>query len=1287
MRLQVTVHRHGLAPVRNIFNTKAQQLQIAGHSIVTISDLLLAIDYVIPIQGEHWGCEDYAVETRLNDNQNQEYEVFHWQNVNDVFAEDDEVIVRPYNRREIRERARNGRRQISHGGQSLVDGGPWSKGVLVPGRPAIHIPPRGSTRGDEYFRPIQGQEAAPEEEEDPAEEQLQIAEGQHWMGEEDEDDEEDDEDYDDEHESASDAEDSGSAGSVDGSIISDEVGAENEPDGNALAPETTKVLTEIVFDENGEKRPVDEETLTPDLTSKKRKRVKIVADNAGFGHVSVPQKRQRVEIAEDESVITNGLSSPAAVGSSQASQPVHMNGTVNAGSPLDDSSSEDDSDDLDGNRVEDGNRGSSERNEISATLVGNGDSSDDGSSSSSESEATSSSASDSDEDSDSSSSSGESSSSIGEEEASIRTMAKPAKETTQRLEPVDRPSIFESLPVTKPTVAPGKGMARTQKNNTRKKKNKLLNRLKEEGKLPKDADFAALEEYLQGPLKSSLVAGPAHGLKESHEQDDSGLAAKRAEVLSMLGIDEAPVNDDGTNDGVQAPELQEESKSVAEAPFPQTEPENSDTAPTDSIATGTSETVTSTSPKLAATSAPVDTGSDIAPQTSSPKRARLDVASSRRMLFNALGVRNPRTPAAEQALREKLARPTRQVKEKATEATESDVVVTGTKDPDRWKDKLTIKAVECVQNKRVDVPPFPFKHPWQIRKERQEAAHAQKQYGRSSVYSEPVDELEEEEVEEEDERVDSTEVNEDGRIHASRQSFLPTTNDLAADDPIPIPSDFDALYDCQPHDLVEGAVIAYKELHMNERFEPAQSPYRVARIVTRKNQDLQVRLAPPYRVQNYIHVDEETGERVYSKFDVPDQDDEEPDDGLRDIAFQDMISPKFVAPSESAEAVIASVSKPVRSAQQSSDINDAGIKLRGGFLEESNSSRAHSSQQQIGTQRKTEINGIIKEAGFDSGIDEQLLEPFAHEGLDEDDDQRSVRRSPIAETDHAGWISSAEPASSPAHPITRSSVVRDSSVPSESMVESVRYPNLSQLGLDTPARDLQSSSHQDAQRMTPTPGNTSVLLGPVLRDDTTDQDNDSADRRHEFLDEPSIIPETQTQDFVHPQTSPLPEPAGEDDPFHGLEKSPPPASEDEGSEKESLDSSGLPNISQLSSQRSRSRQSSAGRVKAEQVRRSPRGTKTALRAEEPKDNSPPPIIKVSASQKQPRLSQIPEETIIVDLTQSSPQSSPETANVEAPKRGPRRSLFSSSSQQAKALRQSLSGLGQSSLLRKKRTSS
>ena len=79
-------------------------------------------------------------------------------------------------------------------------------------------------------------------------------------------------------------------------------------------------------------------------------------------------------------------------------------------------------------------------------------------------------------------------------------------------------------------------------------------------------------------------------------------------------------------------------------------------------------------------------------------------------------------------------------------------------------------------------------------------------------------------------------------------------------------------------------------------------------------------------------------------------------------------------------------------------------------------------------------------------------------------------------------------------------------------------------------------------------------------------------------------------------------------------------------------------------------------------------------------------IKLSASQKErgrPSLSQVPEDTIVVDLTQSSPAASPQ--NITATKEVRKNTRLSRGS--SSAFKRAFEGLGERSMLKKKKRNS
>ncbi|KAL3422587.1 hypothetical protein PVAG01_06743 [Phlyctema vagabunda] len=137
MRLRLTICRHSLPDTPIIWDIDAQT------GAPTISTLLEQVNEVIPIESEDWGLEDYAVEIKgsrggLN------YECLHFQPVEKVLHEDDEVIIRPLLTPDLRVRRISGRHQISTDGRHLVDGVAFGRPLLRKpvGRPQINIPPR-----------------------------------------------------------------------------------------------------------------------------------------------------------------------------------------------------------------------------------------------------------------------------------------------------------------------------------------------------------------------------------------------------------------------------------------------------------------------------------------------------------------------------------------------------------------------------------------------------------------------------------------------------------------------------------------------------------------------------------------------------------------------------------------------------------------------------------------------------------------------------------------------------------------------------------------------------------------------------------------------------------------------------------------------------------------------------------------------------------------------------------------------------------------------------------------
>ncbi|KAK8024587.1 hypothetical protein PG993_012653 [Apiospora rasikravindrae] len=112
------------------------------------------------------------------------------------------------------------------------------------------------------------------------------------------------------------------------------------------------------------------------------------------------------------------------------------------------------------------------------------------------------------------------------------------------------------------------------------------------------------------------------------------------------------------------------------------------------------------------------------PEASAQKRRRVDLGAGRRMLFGALGLRNPKTKNDEKKLSAKLmenVRPLPNARLETSAAENADSLAKDTtidpetlgEDPEAWRDKIEYRAVECwYEGVELSEPPFPFEQRW-----------------------------------------------------------------------------------------------------------------------------------------------------------------------------------------------------------------------------------------------------------------------------------------------------------------------------------------------------------------------------------------------------------------------------------------------------------------------------------------------------------------------------------------------------------------------------------------------
>lgn len=86
LRLRLVVRRHGLPEARILFN-------IPLENDPTIAQLVELVNESIPLEGDDWGVDDYAVELHAKDGH--AFECLHFQPVASILEKDDEILYGP----------------------------------------------------------------------------------------------------------------------------------------------------------------------------------------------------------------------------------------------------------------------------------------------------------------------------------------------------------------------------------------------------------------------------------------------------------------------------------------------------------------------------------------------------------------------------------------------------------------------------------------------------------------------------------------------------------------------------------------------------------------------------------------------------------------------------------------------------------------------------------------------------------------------------------------------------------------------------------------------------------------------------------------------------------------------------------------------------------------------------------------------------------------------------------------------------------------------------------------
>ncbi|KAI1394423.1 uncharacterized protein F4822DRAFT_47352 [Hypoxylon trugodes] len=328
-------------------------------------------------------------------------------------------------------------------------------------------------------------------------------------------------------------------------------------------------------------------------------------------------------------------------------------------------------------------------------------------------------------------------------------------------------------------------------------------------------------------------------------------------------------------------------------------------------------------------------GEDTQSPASDQKRRRVDVGAGRRLLFGALGLRNPKSKEDEDDLRAKLmkdVRPLQNVRLEQDKSNQKEVSGMLEEEDDAWKEKIIYRAVECCQEGVVlSEPPFPFVQRWDPQQQSSWFQKKNKRGGQSKraqrneahFYQDNRSNKKRRHDESamwDEEGYDDTfnginddtnadvELNYDDPVDGQQYGTNEPTNDASQftdmDDLPSLPSDLSTLPILRPGEVQVGMVITWQQWSCSSATNWQPQLSNVAGVVVRIDDDatgLEVCLAKRDRNldRNEKKYDQNTGQRIYDKFEAPDLDDDDDEDegedeGFRTIGFAEMQQPRIL---------------------------------------------------------------------------------------------------------------------------------------------------------------------------------------------------------------------------------------------------------------------------------------------------------------------------------------------------------------------------------------------------------
>ena len=414
------------------------------------------------------------------------------------------------------------------------------------------------------------------------------------------------------------------------------------------------------------------------------------------------------------------------------------------------------------------------------------------------------------------------------------------------------------------------------------------------------------------------------------------------------------------------------------------------------------------------------------------RRNRLDLAGTKRMLFGSLGLRTPKTKEDELNLREKLMKNIKPVKEPGhdEEWETADTIAAAAAD-DSWKSKIDLRAIECChQGIKLSTPPFPFiqrwdpqqegrytyrngkKHKGKKRKRNNDNYYEEKSYQDSqnkAARYQSHDSPEQSQYEQlfqngiagsqhQVQAQNFEQYHEQEQEQYQQRTFFDTQNSMAASEQLlreteevssetlkatpDLPALPEDLTTCPPltrDATTTGTVIAFKQFQMGSEtnWQPVVSGFRMA-IVDEVTVEGSLLMTPAKRdrAPRDIQYDDETGDRIYGKFDMPGFNEGDEDSSRIELGFDEMISPILIraalAPDESQEAEAFEKENASEILESPANVEIANDESRTVEKQNNVDSAADEPRQDrnviLSEESRAEISELIKDVGWRSSI-------------------------------------------------------------------------------------------------------------------------------------------------------------------------------------------------------------------------------------------------------------------------------------------------------------------------------